>query len=243
MRGRLRVAFGVVGALAALLGVLSVGAPSLVAETEPLATLVGAASGLEPRTLLVLGSAAVGLYLVGAVWRSPDDRLVAGDRSGSERFERVVDERPETVAAPDRALTGNDFDAAVERATAGDRRAMDRIRDRLRRLAVVHLHRDGWDGDSATEAVASGEWTADRTAAALLSEDEEPVAPLRSRIRLWLDPAAERERRIRRTVAAVEALPDSGSHDSDSERDGTDSGDASGASADGERVRGGGVGE
>ncbi|WP_436923603.1 DUF7269 family protein [Halosimplex amylolyticum] len=247
MRGPVRVAFGVVGVLATLLGVLSVSAPSLVAGTEPLATLVDAASTLEPRALFVLGSVAVGFYLVGAVWKSPEDRLVSGDRSGTERFERIVADPPGTVTAPDRTLVATEFDATVERATTGDERAMDQIRERLRRLAVARLRRSEWDGDSSDGAVASGEWTDDRTAAAFLSGDEGPVPSLRSRLRLWLDPAAERERRLRRTVAAIDALP--ASPRTDSERGSTRDSDGAVDGGSGrertppEEVGGGGVGE
>lgn len=241
MRGPVRVAFGIVGVLATLLGVLSLGAPSFVTGTEPLATLVSAASAFEPRTLFVVGSAAVALYIVSSVWTSPDDRLVAGDRSAAERFEQVIADPPETVTAPHRTLTGRDFDAFVERATAGDERATERVRDRLRRLALARLARDGpnQDRDAAEAALASGEWTSDRTAAAFLSGDGGPVPSLRSRIGLWLDPAAERERRISRTVAAIEELSDSTA--ADGERGVTDGEDADEEPADSERVPSGGV--
>ncbi|MFC7142155.1 hypothetical protein ACFQMA_20250 [Halosimplex aquaticum] len=238
MRGPVRTAFGVIGVFATLLGLLSVGAPSFVADTEPLATLVGTASTVEPRTLFVVGSAAFGLYLVGAAWASPEDRLVGGDCSGADRFERVLAAPPETVTAPDRTLVADDFDAAVERANDGDERAMDQIRERLRRLAVARLERDGWDDGSAAEAVASGEWTDDRTAAAFLSDAGATVPSLRSRLGLWLDPATERERRIRRTVAAIDALPDTGPAGETSQ----DGADTDHGRTDEEGLHGGGVG-
>ncbi|WP_415382936.1 hypothetical protein [Halosimplex sp. TS25] len=239
MHGPLRAAFGVVGAFATGLAVLSVGAPDLVAETEPLATLVGAASALGPRTLFVLGSAAVGLYLFGAVWKSPEERLVEGDRSGAERFERLVTDAPETVTAPDRTLAANDFDAAVDRAVDGDERAMDQIRDRIRRLAVARLERGGWDDDSAADAVATGKWTDDRIAAAFLSGADGVVPSLRSRLRLWLDPATERERRVRQTVAAVDAIAEDERIDGETGDDADTDGTAPGV----EPIRDGGVGE
>lgn len=261
MRRPVRGALGVVGVLATLLGVLSVLSPSVVAETEPLATLVGVVRGIDPRTLFVFGSAAVGLYVVVSAWRSPVDRLVGGDREGAARFEQALADPPETVVASDRTLTGNDFDAAVERAAAGDERAMDRVRDRLRGLAAARLVRAGRPDDSVGDAIASGEWTDDRTAAAFLSEDGGPVHSLRSRLRLWLDPKTERKRRVRRTVAAIESVSSGAPNEARRDETGRDGDEVHGESGErpergdgdgdyrdvsdgsGPRIRGGGVGE
>ncbi|WP_123537117.1 DUF7269 family protein [Halosimplex salinum] len=221
MRGALRGAVGAVGVLATLLGALAVVAPSFVADTEPLATLVGAASGVGPRDLFFLGSAAVGLYLAGSVLQSPDARLLAGDAAASERFDGVVADPPESVTAADRTVTGNAFDVAVERACAGDERALEQVRERLRALAVARFTRAERDSESASRAVAAGEWTDDRTAAAFLSEDDGPYPSIWSRLRLWLDAETERERRIRRTVEGIDALGDTlgaGSEDGGVER-------------------------
>jgi len=207
MRSSFRAVVGGVGAFATALGLLSVATPSVVAETEPLATLVGVASGVEPRTVFVLGTVAVGLSVARAVWRSPDARSVGDDRA-TERFERVLETPPEVPTAADRTLTANAFEATTERAVDGDDRAMDDVRDRLGGLAVARLRRGTAEPSRAERLVATGEWTDDRTAAAFLSADEGPVAPFRSRLRLWLDPETERRRRVRRTVAAIDALPD-----------------------------------
>lgn len=212
-----RGVLGGVGVLATLVGALTVWAPSLVAETEPLATAVASTSGLAPRDLFVFGSVAVGLSLLASALQSRDDRLVAGDPSASDRFERIVVDPPETVTAPEETLTASAFDAAVERAADGDEGAATAVRDRLRSLAVARRSRAERDGDgtgsdpaaateSAERAVATGAWTDDRTAAAFLSGPEGPVPSLGSRLRLWLDPEAERERRIRRAVEAIDGL-------------------------------------
>ncbi|WP_459194840.1 DUF7269 family protein [Halosimplex sp. J119] len=235
MHRPVRTAFGVVGVLATLLGVVAVVSPSIVTGTEPLATLAVVLGGIDPRTLFVFGSAAVGLYVAVSSWRSSGARLVGDDRDGVARFERALAEPPETVTASDRTLAGNDFDAAVERAVAGDGRAMDGVRDRLRGLAAARLDRAG----CSDESIASGEWTDDRTAGAFLSEDAGPVHSLRSRLRFWLDPETERDRRVRRTVAAIESISESTSNGTD-----RDAGTAGAASDDsGPQIRGGGVGE
>ncbi|QLH84540.1 DUF7269 family protein [Halosimplex pelagicum] len=209
MGGTLRAALGGLGVLATLLGALAVAAPAAVAETAPLSTLVSAAASVGPRDLFVAGSAALGLSLLRAAVTSRGSRLVSGSAAGSRRFAAVVADEPETATAPDGTLAAEALDETVDRAVGGDERAGEEVGERLRRLAVARLAREGWDRESADRAVATGTWTDDRTAAAFLSGDDGPVATLRSRLRLWLDPERERERRIRRTVAALDAVAES----------------------------------
>jgi hypothetical protein len=206
MAGTLRAALGGLGVVATLLGAMAVAAPAAVAETAPLSTLVSAAASVGPRDLFVAGSAALGLSLLRAAVTSRESRLVSGSAAGSQRFAAVVAEDPETATAPEGTLAANDFDEAVERAIDGDDRAVEEVTERLRRLAVARLAREGLDRESADDAVAAGTWTDDRTAAAALSREDGPVATLGSRLRLWLDPERERERRIRRTVAALDGI-------------------------------------
>ncbi|WP_436932767.1 DUF7269 family protein, partial [Halosimplex halobium] len=123
-------------------------------------------------------------------------------------FAAVLADEPETATAPEGTLAAGDLDESVERAVAGDERAREAVEDRLRRLAVARLTRTGRDREAADRAVAEGTWTGDRTAAAFLSGADGPVATLGSRLRLWLDPKGERERRIERTVAALDGLAD-----------------------------------
>ncbi|QPV62075.1 hypothetical protein I7X12_15170 [Halosimplex litoreum] len=209
MAGTVRAALGGLGVLATLLGALAVAAPAAVAETAPLSTLVSAAASVGPRDLFVAGSAALGLSLLRAAVTSRESRLVSGSAAESRRFAAVVADEPETATAPDGTLAANEFAEAIERAVDGDDRALETVDERLRRLAVARLVREGMDCESADRAVAAGTWTDDRTAAAFLSEEDGPVATLRSRLRLWLDPARERERRIRRTVAALDEVAES----------------------------------
>jgi len=90
----------------------------------------------------------------------------------------------------------------------GDERAGEAVDERLRGLVVARLTREGYDRAAADRAVATGGWTDDRTAAAFLAGEGGPVPTLGSRLRLWLDPESERERRIRRTVAALDDFAD-----------------------------------
>ncbi|WP_436906704.1 DUF7269 family protein [Halosimplex marinum] len=203
----LRAVLGGLGVLATVLGALAVAAPSAVAETEPLATLVGAAAAVGPRDLFVAGSVAVGLSLLRAAVASRESRVV-GDPAASRRFAALLAEQPENATAAEATLAASEFDEAIERAVGGNDRAIGTVRDRLRRLAVARLAREGYDSEAADRAVAAGEWTDDRTAAAFLAGESGPVSTLWSRLRLWVDPERERERRIRRTVAALDDLAD-----------------------------------
>ncbi|MFC6974660.1 hypothetical protein ACFQL1_08155 [Halomicroarcula sp. GCM10025709] len=80
---------------------------------------------------------------------------------------------------------------------------MRTVVERLSEVATT-AHARAADGErsAAREAVRSGTWTDDRIAAAVLSP--ETPFPVGARLRLWLDPERERERRLDRAVAAVE---------------------------------------
>lgn len=216
---RKRVLLGTVGGLLTLVAGLAVARPGLVLGVDPLAQPVRAVSSIETGTLLLGGSALVGLYVAWAARSATADRLLDEETTVDERFERIEVRPPERVTADERTLSASDLDETVAFAVAGDGAAFDRVRRRLRSLAAARLSRtdpsaDGVAGSSdsergaaAAEVIAAGAWTDDRTAAAFLADgDDGPAHPLLSRLRLWLDPDAERQRRIRRTVAAVDAL-------------------------------------
>jgi len=78
------------------------------------------------------------------------------------------------------------------------------VRATLREGAVRRTRtRFGHDEPTARSVVAAGEWTDDPVAAAFLSE--EIPYPLRHRLRAAVDPGSAYLRRVRRTVAAIEA--------------------------------------
>jgi len=211
--GRLiRATLGTAGVVALVLGGLAVVAPTFVTETEPFSSVVRTAADVGPQTLFVLGSVAATLYLVASLLHSRENRRITGDRSASVRFDRTLVDPPESVSAADGTLVGGAFDAAIERAIEGDERALERVRDRLQRLAVARVTRESGarDGtasaDAVRRAVAIGTWTDNRTAAAFCADARGPTASLGSRLRLWLDPETERERRVRQTVAAIGSI-------------------------------------
>lgn len=200
---RARTLVGVAGVVATGAAAVAVARPSLLLSAEPIATAVARAEEVDLETLLLATSAAVGAYVAWSSRRGTDDRLISERTAAADRFERVLDEPPESVQADAVATTGGDLDAAFERAVAEGDPALAEVRGRLTDLAVSTLSQGRRSEEEASRAVARGEWTDDRTAAAFLSGSEGPVPSLLSRLRLWLDPETERERRIRRTLAAI----------------------------------------
>ena len=126
--------------------------------------------------------------------------------------ERDAAAEPLTATPPEAATTettvaGGGFDAAVER--VGDRDlsigAIDRPEpaERLRDTARTVLSRTRPDDAGVEEMIATGAWTNDRVAAAFLGDERGPGWTFRERLRAWLTPERETERRAERTVAAL----------------------------------------
>ncbi|MEF8853031.1 MAG: hypothetical protein V5A28_11550 [Haloarculaceae archaeon] len=201
---RLRAAVGAVGVLATAVAAVAVLGTALAPVGGALDPLVAALSGLGPRGLVLASVAVVALGFLVSLLVPGEERVLADD-GGAERFEELLDRPPEGVArrAP---RTGEALDDDVSRAVAGNDRALARVRERLGDLAVAVLARQNDGFEEPAEVVATGAWTDDRTAAAFLAGPGGPVPAVRSRVRLWLDPETERERRIRRTADAIDAL-------------------------------------
>lgn len=196
---------GGLGALATFAAAAVVLRPDLVEALPVVGPLVESQS--PERLLLVLGLAVMAC----AAWAARGGS--SGSGPGSEagplegpaaRFARAGDP-PEAVSAADRARTGGSFDARVAAACSGDDRALRTVRETLADTAAGALARaDDRELDLARRAVEAGAWTDDRIAAAFLAGDEGPDFPLQARLRAWLDPGAERRRRVERAVEAVE---------------------------------------
>lgn len=164
--------------------------PSLVAVVETLARIEADVFGLLAGAAL---AALLGVLVVVSSSPSTDS---------TDRFTELRTHPPEAVTVTEATQLGADVDARVDRAVRGQT-SMDPIRRRLIDLASdVHAARTDLDPAAAREAVRTGTWTTDRTAAAFLATDGPPHS-LWSRLRLWLDPDTERRRRIDTTVAAI----------------------------------------
>lgn len=182
-------------------------------------------------TLTVLGAAAVGLLtasppggevpllLAGVVGlsvlvlslvklaRTPGDGSVAPPPWSEEG--RLIEGRPESTPTTDHISgTGlaTDIEAAVSEVSGAETLdvGVESVREPLRRALVETLRQAGWDDGDIDRALASGDWTSDRTAAAVLDDGvEPPERSLRRRLWAWLFP----ERALRhRTALAVGAI-------------------------------------
>ena len=83
----------------------------------------------------------------------------------------------------------------------------EKLRRRLEEGAVRTLAtKRGLERSAAREAVREGTWTDDPVAAAVLADDRRH--PLSERLYAAIDPGAALERRLERTLAAIEAIDD-----------------------------------
>ncbi|MFB6087694.1 MAG: hypothetical protein ABEJ85_04165 [Haloarculaceae archaeon] len=198
-----RSVVGGVGLIVTALAAVAVVSPSTILGTGPLSAVAQWLAAQDLRKLFLLLSIPVGVYLSVAARSGTDDDVLVGDDEPSE-FATAVETPPERVTGDEAVRSGAELDEDVAAAIGGGREELGAVRERLRTLAVATLADDaGLDRATAREAVATGDWTDDRTAGAFLADEQGPAHSLGSRIRLWLDPAAERERRVRATVTAI----------------------------------------
>lgn len=141
----------------------------------------------------------------GALWwglsalEPAEPRLASADppERGSTRTNQPV--ARETIWTLERAAS-NWYHCRNEGATS-------EVRDRLTAGAVRALRsKGGLEDDRAREAVRSGAWTDDRVASAFLADARSQ--PIGERLRGLFDPGAAFDRRLRRTLAAIEAIDD-----------------------------------
>lgn len=189
-------AFGGVGFVAVAAAVGLVVAPDRLLALPVVSAVVDGLADVDPGQALLVVAAVVGLFvlwLVRSRGADPDDA-----------FDRLVATPPESVSTGT-VVAGRQFDDRF--AAAGmsrDRWAESGARTQLRHTAVdVVALTEGTE--EATRAVDRGTWTDDRLAAATLAGVDGPRPPLWARLRHWLDPETERERRLRRTLAALDA--------------------------------------
>jgi len=189
--GRVGRRRGVLAGAVTLLGAGLVVAPDAVQAIPPIGAL-SAALGDVGATDLAVGLAVL-VALVAVVATRSDAR---GPPDWEDPF-RVPRER-----AGDRTGSiGAGTDRLIERACERGGEDLDAVRGRLRRVAVAAVASSrGVPEARAEDLVAAGDWTDGAVAAAFVGDS--PV-PIRSRVRGWIDPPAERRRRIEATVEAV----------------------------------------
>lgn len=183
--GRLDTVLGGFGVLATLFGVGLWLAPDTV-RVGPVADLAGEVAATGATQLLLALGIVTGLLVSAAAWpRSTGDRSLDGTG------------QPTAGGQPD--LLGAD----IERAIRDGGEAWRGVRSTLAETATTaYARRAGVPPAAAERAVREGRWTSDDLAAGVLASN----LPYSARLRLWLVPERERQRRVERTVAAIERL-------------------------------------
>lgn len=195
-RGVVAGTLGLVATLAALGFVL---APDILRAVGPVDQAVGVVAAQDPQSLMLAVGAFAGLLAL-FVSRTAS-RRAPNSPHGSRR---IVEQPPEHVTSDAPMRAGGDVDRQRARAVEGDPAAQADLQATLHAAAVRALAGDPeTTPEQAREAVNAGTWTDDDLAAAFLGE---PTPSLLARLRAWLDPVAEYERRIERTVTAIEAV-------------------------------------
>lgn len=195
---------GAGGVLATAVGAGLLFAPDLLLGLGPLDAAVTAFSGVETTTAgLAAGVLVLGAFFL-TVRRSPTPEREGPPSSLDSRFERAATTPPERATASDQSLTGAAFDHEVRQAIEEGGDAFRDVRSVLYRTATsACAERMAVPESEAATLVDRGEWTDDPVAARFLARG---TAPLSMRLRRWLVPVRERERRIERTVAAIEQV-------------------------------------
>jgi hypothetical protein len=175
-----------------------------------LALLVGSFVAVSGTLLGVLHFLAVLLPLIGTAlvlvtaWWG-----LKGTVTDETRPDPLVDgEPPErgSIRSVRDVSAGNPIEtAATERYRSQRDESTTDVRGRLHDGAIRTLvASNGLGREAARDAIQTGEWTDDPVAAAFLSPTVSP--PLAERLRGVIDPGAAYTRRVRRTLAAIEAI-------------------------------------
>lgn len=154
---------------------------------------------LTGRQILELGSGSIGILtvilFVTARWFGA---------TADESIAPLVSERgraPESTSVDPMTVAGSDFDSAIVGVETLDEAR--KYRPALAETVTALLEQTPHHGGAAEPALEDGSWTDDALAAGFLSGSQ--PTPLRARFRRWLDEEAEAKRRLRRTIAAIDA--------------------------------------
>jgi hypothetical protein len=202
MRARTAV-FGTLGAVATSVGVGLLLVPGFVRALGPVDAAVTAFS-TAGTTAVGLGAGLLALVALLVTARSGSAPERASPSRADSRFERAATAPPEEATASGGSLTGSGLDNDVRQAVEAGGDHLRDVRSLLRETATsAYAERMGIPEQQAAAVVERGEWTDDRVAARFLAADPPGLS---MRVRHWLVPAQERERRVERTVAAIERV-------------------------------------
>ncbi|WP_135363077.1 DUF7269 family protein [Halosimplex halophilum] len=190
-------------ALVAALGTVAIGAALLLAVALTPVTASEAGGGALAVALVGLALAAVKLY------RSAADAEAVAPAPWTEEGELVAGTPEETADPAD--VTGAELAELVgeARERARDAETVEEgfavVRRPLREALTRVLAAGGADPDQIEGALATGAWTDDRVAAAVVDERVDPPRlSLRGRLRAWLFPERVVRRGTARAVAAID---------------------------------------
>lgn len=205
MRPRVAV-LGTLGALATALAVAVVTVPDALTIT-PVRTITDALGAVNPQLVMLVGTVVAGLYVALAARSTGGTRPLDAVTPAERAFEAAATDPPEGVTDDRRRRTAAGLDADIETAVERGGPTLRRVRTVLAETAAsAYAHHESVSREEARRAIETGTWTGDDVAAAFLASVDGPRPGLYARVRLWLLPAAERERRIARTVAATRRL-------------------------------------
>lgn len=135
--------------------------------------------------------------------------IIGGISAWVRRAESAGNEfaaRQRDSATAESAVTGDELARIVTRRREADVTPGfqdDSVRTRLRR-ALIEVYARDRDRETAKAVVDEGQWTDDRYAAAFLTTAESVDYPFYHRLFAWLYPGRAYERRVERTIRAVE---------------------------------------
>lgn len=173
------------------------------------AVAVGVAVGLAPAAVVGAADAVDATLATGLLGAG-----LLGYALRKRRASPTVEDRPlvDVQSGDDPDEPGRAVDDAVSLvrehgSSARTREARSTVRTAVRETAARAYARRGDVGaDEAADAVAAGEWTDDRVAAAFVGGERAPHYPLRDRLYAWVLPERAFERRAERAADAVHAL-------------------------------------
>lgn len=198
--------FGTLGLFATSVGITLLVSPSSLPEMELLGATLARIGGSDSTVPVALASLVATLYLVVAAsgWPGSDP----GDRSDARRrLDRAATHPPEAVTSDREARVAARVESDIRTAVEAGGQPYDDLRATIRRTAIAaYAEADDVDRDVARSRIERGEWTDDPVARAVLADSDGPALPLGSRLRVWLTPVRERQRRIDRTTEAIDRL-------------------------------------
>lgn len=201
------VLFGLLGTVSTGFGLSVLLAPEWVRSVGGLAQFLDLADSADPTGLMLVAGIIVGGYatLIGRSKPSPDK--IAARTDAENRFETAGDRPPEQVTAGKQTTAGAELDTEIDAAIERGDASMETVQEEIATVATnVYMSVTDESAETARRAIEQGSWTTDPVAGAFLSGASGPTPTVRSRIALWLRPQQERERRIRRTISAIQRL-------------------------------------